>query len=70
MPDTDTAIDELLVSESVEAPSAARNGLVVAVALVVILAIATTVTAVLFAPVVQTMIVVFFSWVFGSLQSV
>ncbi|MBF4512379.1 hypothetical protein ITJ66_07745 [Plantibacter sp. VKM Ac-2885] len=50
---TEATMDELLIAEPVEAPSAGRNGVVSLVALVAILTIVVTAIAVLFFPVVQ-----------------
>ncbi|SMQ72235.1 hypothetical protein SAMN06295909_2537 [Plantibacter sp. VKM Ac-1784] len=50
---TEATMDELLVAEPVEAPSAGRNGVVSLVALVAILTIVVTAIAALFFPVVQ-----------------
>lgn len=66
MPETEATMDELLVAEPVQATSLAQNGLVAAIALVVILTIAITTTAVFFFPVVQGATALWFSWVFSS----
>ncbi|WP_285040676.1 hypothetical protein [Plantibacter sp. LMC-P-059a] len=50
---TEATMDELLVAEPVDAPSAGRNGVVSLVSLAVIITIVVTAIAVLFFPVVQ-----------------
>lgn len=66
MPETETTMDELLVAESVQSRSATQDGLIAAISLVVILAIAITTTAVLFFPVLQGAMAFWFSWVFST----
>lgn len=66
MLDTETTMDELFVAEPVQNRSAATDGLVSAVSLIVILTIAISVTAALFLPVVQTGLLVGLGWVFAG----
>ncbi|WP_137242041.1 hypothetical protein [Plantibacter flavus] len=68
---TEATMDELLVAESVETPSAGRNGVVSLVSLVVILTIVVTAIAALFLPVVQgaTAFFYFFLAGFGGIST-
>lgn len=63
---TEATMDELLVAEPVEERTIAQDGLISVVALVVILTIAISTTAVLFLPVVQGAAAFWFSWVFST----
>lgn len=65
MPETEATMDELLVAEPVQATSLAQNGLVAAIALVVILTIAITTTAVMFVPVLQGADALWATWMFS-----
>jgi hypothetical protein len=63
---TEATMDELLVAEPVDAPSAGRNGVVSLVSLAVIITIVVTAIAVLFFPVVQGVTAFFYFFLAAS----